>query len=125
MADDLADLRRQIDRFPTDVTKALRAVASVTAGRVQRRARAIVASKVKRGASVVAITVTDDPSHKQFLVIAEGAHDKPANLALWIERGTRFLIARPFLRPAGDAETPHYADEMMRAAERVADRLGR
>jgi len=124
MADELADLRRQIDRFPETVTKALRGVASVTAGRVQRRAREIVASKVKRGASVVVITIVDDPQHKQFLVIAEGAHDKPANLALWLERGTRYMTARPFLRPAGDAETHRYGEEMVRVAEHVAEGLG-
>jgi len=124
MADELADLKRGVNRLPENVTKALRAVASVTAGRVQRRAREIVASKVKRGASVVALTVVDDPTHKQFLVIAEGAHDKPANLALWIERGTRYLTARPFLRPAADAEMRRYADEMIRAAEHVIEGLG-
>jgi len=125
MADELAALRQQIDQFPDEVTKALRAVASVTAGRVQRRAREIVASKVKRGASVVAITIVDDRQHKQFLVIAEGAHDKPANLALWIERGTRYLTARPFLRPAADAETHRYSEDMLQAAGHVAEGLGR
>lgn len=124
MADELAELRRDVNRLPENVTKALRAVASVTAGRVQRRAKEIVAAKVKRGAEVVAITVVDDPTHKQFLVIAEGAHDKPANLALWIERGTRYLVARPFLRPAADAETQRYADDMTRAAEHVVEGLG-
>jgi HK97 gp10 family phage protein len=123
MADELAALKRQIDQFPADVTTALRAVASVTAGRVQRRARQIVASKVKRGAEVVAITIRDEPAEKQFLVIAEGSHDKPANLALWLERGTRYMTARPFMRPAADAETRRYQEDMMQAAERAASRL--
>lgn len=120
----LKELATAVDRLPVDVTAALRAVASVTAGRIQRRAFEIVASKVKRGASVVAITIQDDGANKAFVVIAEGAHDKPANLALWIERGTRYIEPRPFLRPAADAEDARYKAASLAAAEAVVDKLG-
>ena len=49
---------------------------------------------------IAAITVVDVPQEKKFLVVAEGAIDKPANLALWFERGTVHMAARPFMRPA-------------------------
>ena len=124
MADELAILRKTIDTLPDDVTKALRAVASVTAGRVQRRAQQILDSRTGGKATrIAAFSIVDVPTERKFLVIAEGAADKPANLALFFERGTRTMVARPFMRPASDAEEGRYREDMERAAVTVAERL--
>lgn len=124
MADELAGLRKAIETFPAHVIAAFRGVASVTAGRIQRRAIEILNARTRGKASrIAAFTIVDIPQQTKFLVIAEGAIDKPANLALWFEKGTRFMVARPFLRPAADAEEARWRDEMERAALTVANRL--
>jgi hypothetical protein len=126
MADELAALRKAIDTLPADVTAALRGVARDTSGRVKTRAEQILDSRTDGKASrIAAISVVEDAAQKQFLVIAEGAADKPANLALWFERGTRHMAARPFMRPAGDAETERYQRDAIAAAAKVAEKLER
>lgn len=125
MADDLAALRQQIERLPADVTAALRAVAWRTSRHVKERALQILNSRTNGKADrIAAITIVEHETEKVFRVIAEGAVNKPANLALWFERGTRFMKARPFMRPAGDAEEATYRSESIKAARAVADRLG-
>lgn len=125
MADDLAALRQQIERLPADVTAALRAVAWRTSRHVKERALQILNSRTNGKADrIAAITIVEHETEKVFRVIAEGAVNKPANLALWFERGTRFMEARPFMRPAGDAEEATYRSESIKAARAVADRLG-
>lgn len=125
MADELSALRQAIDRLPADVTAALRTVARDTAARVQIRAGQILDSRTGgKAARIAAITIVESAAEKQFLVIAEGAADKPPNLALFFERGTRTMAARPFMRPAADAETERYRSDLIAAASQVADRVG-
>lgn len=120
----LKELEAVVDRLPRDVTTALRAVAWRTSRRVKDRALEILNARTGGKADrIAAITIVEED--KVFRVIAEGPSDKPANLALWFERGTRFMAARPFMRPAGDAETDQYRTDSERAAASVLDTLSR
>lgn len=126
MADELTDLRRTIERLPEDVTAALKSVARVTAHRVRERAEQILNSKTGgKGSRIAAIGIAEEPERKQFLVIAEGADGKPKNMALWYERGTRFMEARPFMRPAADVESDRYQRDIVSAANAVVEKLGK
>lgn len=123
---ELAALRQQIERFPEAVTAQLRAVAWRTSRRVKDRALQILNARTNGKADRIAlITIDEHADRKEFRVIAEGAADKPANLALWFEKGTRFMEAKPFMRPAGDAEEAQYRSEMTKAAETEAEKLAR
>lgn len=122
----LTELRQAIDDFPNDVTAALRAVAWRTSRRVKDRAREILNGRTGGKADRIAtISIVEDVGEHVFRVIAEGPADKPANLALWFERGTRYMEARPFMRPAGDAEDERYRQDSLTAAEHVTAKLGR
>lgn len=124
MADELAALARRIETLPADVTARLRSVARATADRVEARAVQILDARTNgKAVRIAAFTIVDSPLEKAFLVIAEGAVGKPANLALWFERGTQTMEARPFMRPAADAETTRYRADMIAAATLVAERL--
>jgi hypothetical protein len=124
MADELTALRKQIDTFPSDVIEALRAVAWRTSRRVKDRALEILNAKTGGKADrIVTITIVEDAEQKVFRVIAEGPSNKPANLALWFEKGTRYMVAKPFLRPAADAEEERHRSESITAVNRVADTL--
>jgi HK97 gp10 family phage protein len=126
MADELAKLRQSIDALPRDVTAALRSVAWQTSRRVKDRARDILNARTGGKADrIAAITIVEDDAENVFRVIAEGPSDKPANLALWFERGTRHMVARPFMRPAADAETEQFRRDMVDAALDVVGELER
>jgi hypothetical protein len=123
MPDDLAALRRTIETLPREVTAKLRSVAWQSSRRVKDRALSILQSKTGKADRIAVITIVEDAEAKQFRVIAEGPSNKPANLALWFERGTRFMVARPFMRPAGDAEDARYKAESLAAAQSVIEQL--
>lgn len=118
------ELQALLDDFPNEVTSALRTVARDTADRVQARATQILDARTNGKASrIAAISIVDEPEQRQVRVIAEGISGKPANLALWFERGTRYMEARPFMRPAGDAEDDRYKRDSFAAVLRVAEKL--
>jgi len=45
-----------------------------------------------------------------------------AYYAMWVEYGTRFMAARPFIRPAVDAYRDAFADAIMTAVENAWNR---
>lgn len=136
----LAELRRAVDRFPDAVTAQLRSVAWRTSRRVMERAKDKVA--VDTGYTKDNIYILEEPDKKQFTV--EAGTDRPRvkfmvrkgtrtgrvhtqrvtlnMLPVWLEHGTIHMAARPFMRPAADAEYPRYAQEMRAAAEAVAEK---
>lgn len=122
----LKELRALIEALPDDVTAALKSVARDTAGRIQARAQGLLRSQQKTAAHALAdaIAVTEDDAQQQFVVESKAPAGQPANVPLWNERGTRFMAARPYMRPAGDAEQDRYQRDSLTAAEKVADRLG-
>lgn len=122
----LRELSAAVDRLQADVTVALRAVAWRASRRIMDRAKQILGSKLKTDARALidAIVVIEEADKRQFVVASQAPSNQPANLPLWIERGTRFMAPRPYMRPAGDAEEARYLSESMDAATAVADKLG-
>lgn len=124
----VAELRAAFQRFPAAVTTALQKVARDTALRVKAGARALV--PVDSGITRDSIDVQPDPARKRYVVavfnapphVRKGRKDRTAylpNLPLWIEFGTIHNPARPFLRPALEAEDGRYQADMQAAADRV------
>lgn len=139
----LTDMRAGIAQLPTRVTAALRAVAWRTSRRVYEGARSRVA--VDTGYTRDNISVTEDAANQQFIVSA--GTDRPRvrfslhrmtrsgrihtqkvtlnMLPIWLEYGTRKMTARPFMRPAAEAESETYKREMEHAAiEAAREALG-
>ncbi len=54
------------------------------------------------------------------MVNSPGHPDRPANLPVWLEFGTRYMTAKPHMRPAADAESERYKFNMVKAAEDAA-----
>ncbi len=145
MPDDLAALKAAIDRFPAEVTAALKAVAKASADRIAVHAATILRSKTHgTGATADSIRVLDQSARKRYVVDVPGGpqptislhrmkrsgrtHTQRVttwNLPLWLERGTKKMAARPFLRPAADAESDRYKANMRAAAEAAAVKLFR
>lgn len=95
----------------------LQAVAAATAFRVKARAQENLRSKTHgSGATAKAIGVVVDHPRKQYQVISQAPPDKPDVLPFWLEYGTRHMGARPYMRPAADAERESYAANMLAAA---------
>jgi HK97 gp10 family phage protein len=135
----LAALRAKVDAFPAAVTAQLRSVAWRTSRRVMERAKAKV--PVDTGYTKDNIYIVEDPEKKLFVVMAGtdrprvriAAHAMRSGrrhtqavtlnmLPIWLEYGTEFMQARPFMRPAADAESDRYKREMREGAEAVAAR---
>ncbi len=136
MPESLDALRAAIDRFPDAVTAALKAVAKASADRIATNAANILRSKTHgTGATAASIRVVDRSANQEYLVEVPGGpiptiswhrmkrsgrgHTQRVtqnNLPFWLERGTVHMAARPFLRPAADAESDRYKANMAAAA---------
>ena len=112
-----------VERFPSDVTAALRRGAEASANRAWLMARRLV--RVATGETQAAIGVVEDEARKQFLVEVDTDVVDPPMKAIWIEFGTKYMQARPFMRPARDAEDGRYQADQERAVTAVAKRLER
>ena len=139
MADDLKALRQAIDQFPVAVTAKLRAVAWRASRTVMELAKARV--PVDSGYTKENIHILEQPEKKQFLVIpgtdrprvrialhkssrTGRTHTQKVSLNMlpnWLEYGTVYMRARPFMRPAADAVDAVYKREMLDAATKAAD----
>lgn len=115
------EMRQSLGKFPDESTKAMQRVARNAALRVKNRARALVA--VDTGITRDSIDVQPQPAEKQYKVavfaspphVRKGRNTRTAylpNIAIWLEFGTIHKPARPFLRPALDAEAAQYKAEM-------------
>ncbi len=135
MVQGLKELKDQVEKLPDVVIEALRDVAEKTAHRVMERAKQLV--PVATGYTRDNIHVQFFPEEKTYVVNA--GTDRPRvhfatrrskrsgrthtqkvtqnNLPIWLERGTRFMVAKPFMRPAADAENDRYKQDMANAAE--------
>jgi HK97 gp10 family phage protein len=116
----LSELTRNVEALPADLTSALSGIASATAHRIAAHAAQILRSNTHgTGETAAAINVIADPKDNQFTVNSPAPSEKPKNLPLWLEFGTRYMAARPYMRPAVDAEADRYLSEMTKASERV------
>lgn len=122
----LVELTKLAEALPADVTAALKGVALATAHRIQARAKSNLGAQLKTSAHALIdrIEVIEDDAHHQYRVESLAPKGQPANLPLWVERGTRFMGARPYMRPAGDAEDARYKQDSLAAVASVVDRLG-
>lgn len=123
----LTEMRRAVDELPQAIQQALQQVAADTAARIARRARQLV--PVQSGRTRDSIRVVADLPHHQYRVDV-GPHeglpataDWPANLPLWLEYGTRYRSAQPFMRPALDAEDARYRHDCEAASAAAAARV--
>ncbi|MGE3520416.1 MAG: hypothetical protein AB7J63_15845 [Vicinamibacterales bacterium] len=131
----LKEMRAAAARFSADQTAALRKVARDTAIRVQRRARQLVPRDT--GVTAAMIQVEPKPEWKQYRVyvweaprhLQRGSRTAfLQNLNIWLEYGTkastkamsRTQAARPYMRPAANAEEARYRADMAAAAEKAA-----
>ena len=115
-----AEARAAIEKLPEMVTARLKAVARQSAQRVAKNGATNLLAKSRAVKTAASIVVIDESQEKRFIVSVPGHPDDPRNLPLWLERGTRFMAARPFMRPALDAEHPRYVSEMGEAATSAA-----
>lgn len=117
------ELRKAVENLPRSVTLALRGVAWQSSRRIKTRAAEILNSKTHgTGKTAASIEIIEEPENKQFVVWVRGNPDRPANLPLWLERGTSTMSAKAFMRPAADEEDPVYQREMARAATDVLNK---
>lgn len=121
----LAELKRAIETLPADVTAALRSVAWRKSREALAIAKSTLRSKLKTPAHKLIdnIEIIEQADKKQFVVISQAPDDQPANLPLWVERGTRHMAARPYIRPAADAIDASYKSESVQAATAVVNGL--
>lgn len=112
--DELAD---HIDHLPATVEVVLQATAYRHALAIAARAAAILRSKTHgTGKTARAIRVLEQLDRKQYLVNSPGDPSDPANLPMWLEYGTRYMLARAYMRPAADAAHAAYVRDMTQAA---------
>jgi len=125
----LSEFRHAVDVFPAAVQRALQEVAAQTATRIAQRARQLV--PVQSGYTRDQIVVVDDRAHHAYHVEVgpttshPGTREHPLMLPAWIEFGTRYIPARPFMRPAIDAERDRYRHDLETAAARAAQQAFR
>ncbi len=125
----LAELRRAVEQLPDAVTAACRKVARDTALRV----RASAAAKVPFDSGITKDSIAVIPNTEEKFYRVETGPAPPhrregrtaylPNLPIWLEFGTRFKSARPFMRPAFDAEGDRYVRDMTDAVTRTAKEL--
>jgi hypothetical protein len=124
MPNSLKELDTAIQRFPDAVTASLKQIANRTAHVVAVRAAEILNHKTHgTGKTAASIRVLDESDHKTFLVNCPGDPERPANLPMWLEFGTKFMTARSFMRPAGDESEQGYIRDMTKAAEGTAQKV--
>lgn len=118
--------RAAVKALPKAVEEAVRKVARDTALRVMHRAQQLVA--VDTGVTRDSISVKPEPDRQLYAVgvfenkphIRAGHRTATMpNIDIWLEFGTIHMHARPFLRPALDAENDRYVRDMKQAAEDV------
>jgi HK97 gp10 family phage protein len=116
----LKEARAAVDALPETITRVSKGIAKTFADRIAVNAASMLRSKTHgTGKTAASIRVLDESADQQYTVNVPGDPEDPANLPLWLERGTRHMVARPFLRPAGDAESESYKREMAAVLERT------
>lgn len=118
----LTEMRSAVSDLPRTVTAALRAVAWRKSRDVYATAKALLIAQQKTPSRKLAnaMEIVEVEEKKKFLVISHPPSDQPANLPIWNEHGTRFMTARPYMRPALDEHSQSYRAEMEAASTKAA-----
>lgn len=120
----LKELREAVEKSPVAVEQASLRVARETSYRVAARARGLAPrgpDPRQRGGrhTIDSIVVLVDAGKKEVRVEV-GTGVEPPMLPVWIEYGTRFKAARPFMRPALDAERDRYRSDLEQETAKAA-----
>jgi HK97 gp10 family phage protein len=119
-------LAKAVDRLPSAVTEALKQEAHASADRLAEAAKANLRSKTHGSGKLAdSIEVLDKSDEKKFTVNVPGGEGEDPMLGVYLEYGTKKMDARPFLRPARDAEEARYLRNMAAVATKaIKDLLG-
>jgi len=109
-------MRQAVGQLPRAVTAQLRSVAFRASREVKDRGRQNLLSAHPGAKTADTIVIDEKESEKRFLITVQGDPERPANLPLWLERGTRYMRATPYMRPAEDSVRPTYVRESEQAA---------
>jgi hypothetical protein len=121
----MTEARRTVESLPRAVSSALRGVAHLTANRIRDGARhRLLAQTHGTGRTAAAIAVHEDSEKKLFRVESKAVRPAPANLPIWLEYSTRYMAARPYMRPAAEAQRDAYARASEVASARAAQGAG-
>lgn len=74
--------------------------------------------RAPRDTGFMANTIESEPAAPEGSAIIGRFGNWTADYSLWVEVGTRRMAARPFLRPAADAEFPNLPDRIRANFER-------
>lgn len=114
-------LLRGVDALPRAVTAELRTVAKRSAESIRNDARRRLIAQQKSASRKLADAIDVVEEDRQFIARSRPPSGQPANITIWNEHGTSRMGARPYMRPAADAEGPIY----VRQAEAIVTRLAR
>lgn len=118
------EMRDQVRALPKALHDACRSVARNSAQRIQAAARENLRRQTRgTGATAAAITVTEAPERKAFIVGSSAPPGRHPALPIFLEYGTKRAAARPYLGPAADAEDPHYTRALRSAVDDLAEGL--
>lgn len=115
----LKEMMATIDKLPDTVTAALKEVARGTASRIVENYRLRLLAQTKARKTAASARVLDESKEKQFVANVPGDESDPVGLVGWLEFGTSRMVAKPALRPSGDAENERYKSDMAAVAERT------
>lgn len=113
-----------VENLPNEMTLALRAVAFRVSRTVHADMRKRFEAQIHdQPPKAVVFTIDEEADKQQFVIDVAAAPDKPANLPLWLERGTVHMRARPYARPALKAADAEYRSEMERVSLETARKV--
>ena len=115
----LKEYDRQIAVLPRVVQKHTEAVARRAAFGLQATVQGVMAS---RGWTMATETTVEHlRDEHRYRVSVDPRPRKPANLPLWLEYGTRTMVAQPFWSPAVNALRRTYPADQERALQAAYD----
>lgn len=115
----LAETMRAVEQLPKAVTAQLRSVAFRASREVKERARQNLLRSHPGAKTADTIVIDEHADERRYQITVQGDPARPPNLPLWLERGTRYMAATPYMRPAEDAVRGDYVRESAAAAADV------
>ena len=116
MTADTSALTTGLAQLAADLAVRTKAASEVTAGAIVREAQGRVARRT--GATAEGIHYEDSRDGTGYVVLVVRANTP--NLPFWLEFGTRYMTARPFLYASAAVESPGHA---RRIADATADAI--